>query len=104
MDDLSQVVPDGGERPDCSQPVAVDAERPVGNPAGVTQDGYVELVTIAVRTDVGLRLERYPVDPHAQGVQAFVMVAQLREVLDAGQSPEPAQKDEQHRPAVPIRD
>ena len=56
----------------------------------------------AVRVNAGRRLERDDQDDGAPHVKLSLPLAQLRQVLQAVQSPEPAQEYQHDRPAAKL--
>ena len=89
-----------GERP---PRITSESECAVGIPVWIAQNGERDRFSCLIVAHSFRGLERH--DEHLQvcSIKGGLLLAQLREVLTARQSPQPAEEDEQRWLAAPIR-
>lgn len=99
---LARVEGQGARGPDTQRPGAAKAEGAVGGALRVPQHGEARRVPGDEVAYLVGGLEGHGQDSHPSGLQFGSPLAHLREVLQAGQSTQPAQEHEQHWLPTPL--
>ncbi len=91
----ASVVPQGLGSPDRCCWTATKTEASVNIPTRISQHGERQRFAFLVLINSGARLESNNIDPNAYALQFVCVLAQLREMVSAGQSAKPTEKHQQ---------